>query len=996
LDWKKRSTIIVGVLAVLYTIVGFLVIPLIAESILPGRLTRHLNRPAEVEDISLNPYTLALSVEGLEIEEKAGEETFFAFDRFFVDLQWVSLFHLAPVCKAVELENPLIRLARVSETEFNFSDLIAKEKEQEPEEQEKKEPFRFNLANIEISGGRLIFRDEPVDKTHTFSDINFTLPHLSNFEPHIDTRALPQLAGDFNDTELQADVSTMPFADSLQTVIDISLTGVFLPWYFAYVPVPLGFWVEDGRLDVSSRISFSYPPEGGIRLEVSGTADLADLALVDREGTQFLAIPKTRIQMAPSQPLKRTIRIETFTLTEPAVTLLQNSAGQLNLARLGPPPQEGAPKVDSPPFVFELGRLEMDSGSIRFLDYAAPSAAKGPHAGPVETLVEAVNLEVSDFSNQAGKRANLKFSAGLDPDAKLSITGNFGLPPLAADLDLELTHLDLTRAQAYFPNALHLALSDGRLNLSGHGRIHSDPDAGFTAGFTGRFGISDFLLLEKKGVRNFTEWKTLELKALDISWNPTHVKLKELALDGLRQTVVVDEDGTLNLLQIYETQETKGEIEQNTPVEKGKDQQTGREEAEAEAASGDEGAPPFPISVDEVSLTDLAVSFTDRSITPQYASRLTLDEGSIQGLSTKAFEGAQVDMKGAVNKHAPVTVAGKANPLLEDLFLDIRFDLENLAMPPLSGYSGKYIGQAIEKGKLNLNLDYRIKNRKLEAENEILLDQFTLGRQVESDAALNLPVGLAVALLKDRKGRIDIDLPVSGRLDDPEFSLGGIILQALMNIITKAATSPFALVGSIVGGGEELRYIEFDPGGRKLSEKAREKLTSMQKLLYERPNLNLELTGYVDEEKDRQALAGMLVERKIRAARRADQDTKKDKDRKSGKREGTSPTDEEYGKYLRRVYKEEVLTRPDALENAKPLTDESLSAEEMKERIRQQIAVTDARLRLLAQNRVQTVENFVLRDERITPKRIFVRQADALSPPEPGDYRSSRVELDLR
>lgn len=1026
MGWKKKSAIIAGILAALYTVAGFLVIPLVAESILPERISRHTNRPAAVKNVSLNPYTLALSVEGVEIREKEGKpeegKPFVSFDRFFVNLQWSSLFHRALVCRAVELENPLVRIARVSETEFNFSDLIppARKKEAPRPETEKKTEedaasFRFFLSNVKLSGGRVVFRDLPMDQTHRFSDIHFTLPVLSNFESDINAYAKPDLAGDFNKTRLQVAASTMPFADSLKTGIDISLSGIDLPRYFAYVPVPLGFSVEKGDLDLQSTVSFSREPAGGTRLEVSGTAEFSDLLLAGPMGGEILSAPAIRIQMAPSRPLQKKIRIEALTVTEPSLTLLRSSTGKLNLAGLGPPstdasgqdnssqahgkeePEEagaGAPEQKpasgAEPFVFELGHFLLDAGKVRFLDYAAPSAAKGPQAGPVAVQLKAVRLEISDFSNQAGEKAPLDLSARLEPEARLSVAGNFGVTPPAADLDLEWSGLDLSRVQSYFPDALNLVLSAGRLDISGKASIRKDPAQGLTAGFQGRTGIFGFLLLEKESGRELTRWQSLEASGMDISWNPSHVKMEKLSLAGLRQNVVVEKNGALNFSRLYEKD-----------AEREKEPEPGRRKnrpSDPDEASGDASAPPFPVSVGVVRLSDIALSFADHHVEPDYASRLTLAEGSIKGLSTEAFKGAKVSMSGALNQHAPVTIEGRINPLLQDLLLDVRFDLENLALPPFSAYSGKYIGRAIEKGKLDLNLDYRIQNRELDAQNKLLLDQFTLGRPVESDDAMNLPVGLAVALLKNRKGVIDLDLPVSGRLDDPQFSLAGIILQSLKNIITKAATSPFSLVSSIVPGGEELRYIEFKPGQTEITDAAREKMNSIQKLLYERPNLNLELTGYVDEEKDREALLAMLLSEKIRSAA---WEEKRKKNGKGGEKEAAGVetiklTDKEYEKYLRRVYSAEVLSGPDKPEDAKPLTDESLTAGEMKEKIRQQLKIPDERLRRLAQNRMQGAKNFILQGDTVSPKRLFLRQADSLSPPKPGEFKESRVELDLR
>ncbi len=994
MGWKKKSALIAGILLVLYTINGFLILPLIAESILPDRLSGHLNRPVVIENISLNPYTLALSLEGLEVREKSGKENFIAFDRFFVNLQWSSLFKLSLVSKAVRLENPLIRVARLSDKTFNFSDLIPagkKEPKPAPEKKQDKAPLRFSLSNISLSGGTFIFRDGPMDQTHHFTNIHFSLPRLSNFKSQINDFAEPLLAGNFNDTQLQVDASTKPFADSLETVIDVSLSGISLPPYFDYAPVPLGFSVANGSLDVKAALAFTKEPEGKSRLEVSGTADFSDLRLVDPISTEILAIPAVHIEMAPSEVLQKKIRMDTFRLTEPTITLVRHAGGELNLAQLGPPaadapeqakksePDQAAEPAPSP-FSFKLKHFHLDSGTIRFRDFAAPQAQLGPQAGPLEMRLETVDLKVSDFSNRPGDPADIHFSAKLPPDASLSMAGKFATAPLAGDVGVEVKNLGLNRAQAYFPQSLNLLLSKGRLDLSGNARCRTTAQGNLSAQFAGNAGISELALVEKKTGRDLTNWKAFDVNGMDLSWNPTRANIEEISVAGFEQQVVLEKDGSLNLNHIYGKKPK--EVSEARRREKAKDSGNGG------------GGPGFPVSIGELKLSDINFLFTDYHIQPTYAARLTLEKGSIKGLSTEEFKGARVSIKGAVNEHAPMDIAGRINPLLEAPLLDLRFNLQNLETAPFSAYSGKYIGRAIEKGKLNLNLDYEVENKKLEAENELLLDQFTLGPRIESDTALNLPVGLAVALLKNRKGLIDLDLPVSGRLDDPEFSLTGIVLQSLRNIITKAATSPFSLVSSIVSGGEELRYIEFPAGLAELTDTGREKLASMQKLLYERPNLNLELTGYVSREEDRQALVDQALERKIRAAKakamKAQKGTEKDEI------EAVEPGSEAYRQTLREVYKAEVRTGPDAAEDAKPLSDASLTEREMKEMIRQRISIPDSELWLLTQERVKQVKDFILRDERISGKRLFIRKAESLSPPEPGEFKESRVELNLK
>ncbi|MCF8111495.1 MAG: DUF748 domain-containing protein [Desulfobacteraceae bacterium] len=998
---NKKIAIIAGILILLYTLTGFLVIPLIAESVLPDKLSKQLDRQASIENIYFNPYTLTLELEGFEIREKTGNENFIAFDRFLVNLQWSSLFKLSLIGRELRLENPMIRITRVSDTKFNFSDLIPSGKEKTPspsEEEKNQKPLRFFFSNITLSGGKFVFRDKPMDKTHSFSDINFNIPGLSNFESDINTYSKPMLAGDLNEAQLKVTATTKPFADSLKTIIDISMSGISLPGYFDYVPVPLGFSVSEGKLDINASVSFSKNRQGQSVLEVSGAADFSDLLLTEKNAEEILSIPSINLKMAPSAPLNKKIRIESLTITEPSVTIIRRADGKLNIANLGPPASESRDEKqeekaeDKDPqksFIFELDLLELDSGSIRFRDFAAPAVLQNPDAGPVKMQAAPVDLTVSAFSNQPGHQAELDFSAKLNTDALLSVTGAFGVAPLASNIDIKLKDLKLTNAQPYFPESLHLMLSGGRFGLEGNTRFHADAEEGITAHFAGNAGLRDMVLIEEKTGRKLTELKSFEANGIDVAINPTEINLEELSVAGLNQKIAVGQDGRMNLKNIYQK---KGEIDK----EKEKSGEAAARDKTKDSQEG--GKTAFPVSIGEVKLAGINVLFTDYSIKPNYSSNLTLDQGSIKGLSTTAFQGAEARLKGAVNNHAPFTVAGRINPLLEEILLDLDFNMDNLELSPFSPYSGKYIGRAIQKGKLNLELDYMVENSELDAKNHILLDQFSLGQRIESDDALNLPVGLAVALLKDRKGKIDLNLPVSGRLDDPKFSLGGVIFQALKNILVKAATSPFSLVSSIVKGGEELRYIEFNAGSADITDTAAKKIDSIQTLLYERPGLNMEVTGYADQTKDREALAGMVLEEKILEAGSKDKNENKNenKDEKTGETEDAKLSEKEYNKLLRQVYKKEVLSGPDVPEDAKPLSDESLTTEEMRKKILQGITIDDSKLRSLIQKRGKTVIDAILKDERIAAKRLFLKKAKNLSPPEPGKFKKSRVELGLQ
>ncbi len=229
--------------------------------------------------------------------------------------------------------------------------------------------------------------------------------------------------------------------------------------------------------------------------------------------------------------------------------------------------------------------------------------------------------------------------------------------------------------------------------------------------------------------------------------------------------------------------------------------------------------------------------------------------GSVKGLTSDLNTVAAVDFKGKVNNYAPFSIRGKINPLASDLFVDLVISLKDDALLPGSPYAAKYVGYPLEKGALSLDLRYSVTERELKAENKVRVDQLQLGEASGSPDAIKLPVKLGVALLQDRHGVIALDVPINGRLDDPKFRLGPLIMQTFMNIITKAITKPFALLGSVFGGGEDLNHVLFDPGTADFTAGEVGKLDTLATALYERPALKLGVTGSVDPVKDRAALA---------------------------------------------------------------------------------------------------------------------------------------------
>jgi hypothetical protein len=369
-----------------------------------------------------------------------------------------------------------------------------------------------------------------------------------------------------------------------------------------------------------------------------------------------------------------------------------------------------------------------------------------------------------------------------------------------------------------------------------------------------------------------------------------------------------------------------------------------------------------PIRIGQLTLSGGRVRFTDNFIKPNYTANLKGIGGTVAGLSSDPNSNASVSLRGEVNS-APLLIAGRVNPLKRDLSLDLKAEVRGMELASLSAYADKYVGYGIEKGKLTFEVAYQLENRALKAENRLVLDQLTFGNESTNPEATKLPVRLAVALLSDRNGVIDINVPIGGSLDDPEFSLGGIILKVIGNAIVKTVTAPFALIGSLFGGGEELSKLDFDAGHASLLPASETRLQALAKALTERPGLKLDITGRADPVADLEALKHVAIERKLRQLKTRDLQA-----RNAVPEGGVVVGKDEYPALLARVYKDETFAKP---KNALGL-QKTLPPEEMEKLMLANSTVTEADVLALGARRAQAAKDWLSSTGAVPSERIFI------------------------
>jgi outer membrane protein OmpA-like peptidoglycan-associated protein len=419
---------------------------------------------------------------------------------------------------------------------------------------------------------------------------------------------------------------------------------------------------------------------------------------------------------------------------------------------------------------------------------------------------------------------------------------------VSADLSLKVAQNPVKPMQPYVDAVAPVELASGTTNLEGRIQYQALGKDGPKIRFQGWAGVENLKTVDRRNSEVLYSLNSLAMKGLALDLDPNKLRVSEVFLNQPDFKVVILPDGKINVVTILSMKD-----DSTKEAETGKKVETLLDKVVKYIALQIEG--PVPITVDTIRIEEGVADFSDLFIKPNFAADIRNLRGRVKGLSSKPRTRADVLLEGEVNKYSPVKISGQINPLTKEKYADLALSFKNFDLSSTSPYAGKFTGYRIEKGKLSLNLKYKVSGDDFSGENEIVVEQLTLGERVESPDATKLPVGLAVALLKDSNGNIELDVPVEGDLNDPHFDYGKVVSDAMSKIITNIVSSPFAALGSLVGGSaDELSYIEFEFGSATLRPKQIEKLDKLAKALQERPGLRLEITGRADNENDRSVL----------------------------------------------------------------------------------------------------------------------------------------------
>lgn len=1045
---RRRNLWIAGGVLAVYTIFGFLGAPLIVKSQLEKRATAALGRTVTVGKVRVNPYAMSVTLENLDVRLKEGNGSFLGWTRLYVNADPLASIFGPWTLGTAELDGFHVAAILHKDGAFNFADIIerlnAAAAPASADAAPAGPPPAVRVGRLVVTQARLDFTDESRSRPFatTLGPVSF---NLTEFHTAVE-RGAPYRFEAVTETGEKLAWSGTLSAVPLASAGELHLENIHLPKYAAYYADLVEAELTDGKLSVGGRYEAKFDASGRVMKLAGGGLQLRNLKLVERSGQQpLLDLPALDIIGVNADALTLKADIAAVTLTGGRVSVRREPDGSINLLKAllpastdaAPVPETatGTPASAAPLPEFLIGEVAVKDLAVDVADLAAPRAAQLGLSG--------IQISLKNVTLTDGAEMPLSLALNWAPAGTVKVTGSVVLmPELKATLQTDVVGLAFLPLSPYVEQFANAHLTQGAVSTSGAVTLAMSGDTpGIT--FDGAVSVEQFGLVDAAQNEELAGFGSLALIGLKAATAPQlTVALDEVNLAAPYARVLVNKDGTLNLATVAKTEAPAagaGKVAGSsspdvaaTPPESG-----GKLLPTPEAAPGvttpEVASSPLPkITIGRVVIAGGDFSLTDRSLEPNVRMAITQFGGTIAGLSSEKLARADVDLKATVNGAGPIAITGKLDPLGVKKFVDLKVDFKNVDLLPLSAYSGKYAGYELARGQLNLDVKAKLDDKQLDASNVITLNQFTFGAPVESPDATKLPVRLGVALLKDMNGQIVIDVPMSGSIDDPSLRIGKVVVRVIVNLLTKAAVSPFALLGSMFGGGgDELAFQEFAPGGSDLLPTEQAKLATMVKALVNRPGLSLGIEGGFDGPADTHALKqqklAALVRSRVWEERRATDPNisppeqleilpeahvamvKKLFDEKF-------PPGTEFGAPLPPAPAVAVAPAPakktlfrrvvDALTSSEtPAATTTMDAaatttegeatgpslEEMTGRLAETMEVNDNDLRALADARAQRVRDYFLGEGQIAADRLFLTQAK-----EPKENMGPRVFLSLQ
>lgn len=600
------------------------------------------------------------------------------------------------------------------------------------------------------------------------------------------------------------------------------------------------------------------------------------------------------------------------------------------------------------PLSIKINAITLDKLGLEFEDRSLKT--------PAIMTLKPVNFKLDNYSNKQGEKFPFKLDGQLNNSGLIKLDGNTVLEPFSAQLNVDVNDIELEKFQSYLDKYVLLDLVDGALNMDGKLAI-SKQKKGMDLKYNGNTKIANFVTRDQKQHRDLVTWQSLMLKNIACDVLKNRYTADELIIEKPYARITINKNKTVNFSEIV-IADNNANPEKNTDI---KDKQiTAKTSAEDKTN----------FKLDRIQIVDGSSDFADNSLIMPFSAQIESLDGGASDISSDKNSNIKVSLKGSAYSLAPVDIEGNISPYMGDY--DIKINFKAMPMPLMSPYMVQFAGYKVEKGKMTLNLSYKVDNNELTATNNIFIDQFVLGEKVDNPNAVSLPLELAVTLLKDSNGDIRINVPISGSLEDPKFSIGAIVSDALMTAISKVITSPFRAIASLVGSSADLSTIGFEAGSTELGKAQKTKLDELSSALKKRPTLTLEIKGAAYRDLDWPAIRDDALYDRIKKMR-ADELNAEGK--KKILPEYVELSDSDYKRLLAQLFmakfptlaKKSFFGTPELID---PKAGDFYVV--AKQKLMASMKQEDQRLKTLAANRAQTIARYLVQQAHVDNEQVYI------------------------
>ncbi|MEM1080827.1 MAG: DUF748 domain-containing protein [Pseudomonadota bacterium] len=959
--WRFRLVLVFT----LYTIGGFLLAPWLVERTVVNRFAE-IERTVSIGELRMNPYVFTLELTDFALDDTDGTRLV-DLDRLLVDVQTRSIIDWAFNFKRIDIEGLSIFDERFDAIDTRLmrlaTDLLPPPAPDAVTEEEPPPPPRAIVQRLEVVDAELAFLDGPADN---FAGV------LGPVSVEVDDiRTLPDHAGrqtvrvQINQTDYlawQGDLQLVPFRSTGQ----VEMRGSSLPNIRQYLDFYLPFDVVFNGIQADFAYT-TWLDAGGLGLEVSSLDGAIDeLALQTDEANETL-VTMDRIEMGGGRFGLAELDgvVERVTIDGLGAEVIRREDGSINLLDLLPPaagPDDGAAEnADRPlPISLAIHEVSVNGDSVNVTDQT--------FATPVELGIRSLDLTLNGIDVNDGTAMPLNVSAQLASGGAVGFDGTItAFPAPRAEGRVRGEAVAIAVAQPVVDSIARVSLQGGSVNLAAD--LMHGPEQ--LLALAGSMAVNDLEINDTVRNERLAAWSQLNLDRFEVDWSEQRVETSIIEFEDLYGRLHIAEDLSTNIGDVL--------IASN---------------ATSEAST--EGPPLPDITIGGVRMDDTALDFSDASLPLPFDAAIRDMDGDISAIATTSSEPATVALEGQVNEFGLARINGSLNAWDPTSQTELQMVFRNLEINRMSPYSVQFAGYAIEQGRLDTDLDYVLDQRKLRGENGIVVREIQLGEKSDHPDAGNLPLGLAIALLKDSNGVIDLDVPVEGDLDSPEFGIGSVVMQALGNLITRVVTSPFRLLGNLVGvDSEDFGVLSFQPGEAELSPPDREQLLKLAEAMAQRPELTIDVAGTWSIELDEPALQAARLEARLSSWQSANPGDEDELSTELERRSLQALMRESFPNEPLETLLETHRAAPPDDPEGDPVLDEQAYLADLRDRLMASMSITSSDLETLGRARSTAVVAVLMPDPASALLNVREVEPEAVDPGDGDEAERGAVPLEL-